>query len=184
MAVNKVVLGNSTLIDLTGDTITADKLAQGITAHDASGAAITGTMASPNCYIAELTLATHSSTNVPLCTLPDEVYAHKDDENFTVSLINTTPSALVANDDYNITSTVNADYPKANGNYTVYGSGRRRVGSSVTTQPLNIYYPPNETTNATGLGGVGKFWINGKVLTYKSASYYLGAGTLRVIVTW
>ena len=44
MAVNKVVYDNNTLIDLTSDTVTADKLAQGYTAHDASGAAITGTM--------------------------------------------------------------------------------------------------------------------------------------------
>lgn len=44
MAVNKVTYGGETLIDLTGDTVTADKLAQGITAHDASGAEIVGTM--------------------------------------------------------------------------------------------------------------------------------------------
>lgn len=41
--VNKVIYGGTTLIDLTGDTITADKLASGITAHDKSGAQITGT---------------------------------------------------------------------------------------------------------------------------------------------
>lgn len=41
--VNKVVYGSDTLIDLTADTITADKLAYGYTAHDASGAPITGT---------------------------------------------------------------------------------------------------------------------------------------------
>lgn len=40
---NKVVFGGKTLIDLTGDTITADKLLQDITAHDKSGATITGT---------------------------------------------------------------------------------------------------------------------------------------------
>ena len=40
--VNKVVYGNTTLIDLTSDTITAADLASGITAHDKSGAAITG----------------------------------------------------------------------------------------------------------------------------------------------
>ena len=40
---NKVVYGGKTLIDLTGDTVTADKLAQGVTAHDKSGAQITGT---------------------------------------------------------------------------------------------------------------------------------------------
>ena len=41
--VNKVVFGGKTLIDLTADTVTADKLASGITAHDKSGAVITGT---------------------------------------------------------------------------------------------------------------------------------------------
>ena len=41
--VNKVVYGGKTLIDLTADTITAGDLAAGVTAHDKSGAAITGT---------------------------------------------------------------------------------------------------------------------------------------------
>lgn len=43
--VSKVVLGNETLIDLTSDTITAANLKSGVTAHDSSGAAITGTAA-------------------------------------------------------------------------------------------------------------------------------------------
>lgn len=43
MAVNKVIYGNTTLIDLTSDTITAADLASGKTAHDKSGAVITGT---------------------------------------------------------------------------------------------------------------------------------------------
>ena len=42
--VNKVVLGDETLIDLTPVTVTADKLASGYTALDASGALITGTI--------------------------------------------------------------------------------------------------------------------------------------------
>lgn len=41
--VNKVVYGGQTLIDLTADTITAGDLAAGVTAHDKSGATITGT---------------------------------------------------------------------------------------------------------------------------------------------
>ena len=40
--VSKVVLGSETLIDLTADTITANKLLSGYTAHGANGAAITG----------------------------------------------------------------------------------------------------------------------------------------------
>lgn len=41
--VNKVVLGNEVKLDLTGDDITADKLASGIKAHDRTGAPIVGT---------------------------------------------------------------------------------------------------------------------------------------------
>lgn len=43
MAKNKIIYGNEVLIDLTADTVTADKLAEGITAHDKSGEIITGT---------------------------------------------------------------------------------------------------------------------------------------------
>lgn len=41
--VNKVVYGGTVLIDLTGDTVTADKVLTGYTTHDKSGATITGT---------------------------------------------------------------------------------------------------------------------------------------------
>lgn len=41
--VNKVVLANgTTLIDISGDTVTAAKLLSGTTAHDKSGAPVTG----------------------------------------------------------------------------------------------------------------------------------------------
>lgn len=40
--INKVVYGNTTLIDLTADTVEASKVLSGYTAHDKSGAPITG----------------------------------------------------------------------------------------------------------------------------------------------
>lgn len=40
--INKLVVGNETKFDLTVDTVTADKLLKDITAHDKSGAPITG----------------------------------------------------------------------------------------------------------------------------------------------
>lgn len=43
MAYNKVVYGSKTLIDLTADTVSADKLEKGLTAHDKTGEVITGT---------------------------------------------------------------------------------------------------------------------------------------------
>lgn len=48
MAVNRVDIHRAdgtteTLIDLTADTVTADKLAEGYTAHKADGSAVVGT---------------------------------------------------------------------------------------------------------------------------------------------
>lgn len=43
MAKNKIIYGNTVLIDLTSDTVEADKLAYGYTAHDRAGDIITGT---------------------------------------------------------------------------------------------------------------------------------------------
>ena len=44
MAYNKfITTGGLVLLDLTADTVTADKLAKGITAHDRSGTLIIGT---------------------------------------------------------------------------------------------------------------------------------------------
>ena len=43
MAISKVVYGNTTLIDLTADTIRAEDLAYGVTAHGSNGEAIIGT---------------------------------------------------------------------------------------------------------------------------------------------
>lgn len=42
--INKINYGDQTLIDLTADTIAAGALLSGYTAHDASGAIITGTI--------------------------------------------------------------------------------------------------------------------------------------------
>ena len=39
-----MVYGNQTLIDLTGDTVAANKMLSGTTAHDKAGDAVTGTI--------------------------------------------------------------------------------------------------------------------------------------------
>ncbi len=43
MGRSKIILGDEVLIDLTGDTVTKDKLLKGYTAHGADGEEITGT---------------------------------------------------------------------------------------------------------------------------------------------
>ena len=57
MAINKVEYGDRTLIDLTNDTVTADKLYSGYTAHNAAGEQITGTLI-------------HSATTIPIDPSP------------------------------------------------------------------------------------------------------------------
>ena len=46
--VSRVDYGSQTLIDLTADTVTVNVMLAGYTAHDASGAPITGTVADGN----------------------------------------------------------------------------------------------------------------------------------------
>lgn len=58
--INKVIYGGTTLIDLTSDTVTADKLAYNITAHDKSGAVITGT----STYDADTSDATATASEI------------------------------------------------------------------------------------------------------------------------
>lgn len=61
--INKVVYGNTVLIDLTSDTLTdADQLRSGVTAHDRSGAIITGT----NTYDADTSDANAAASEILL----------------------------------------------------------------------------------------------------------------------
>lgn len=46
--INKVIVGKETKLDLTADTVTPNTLAEGITAHDKSGAPIVGTSTNPS----------------------------------------------------------------------------------------------------------------------------------------
>lgn len=43
MAINKVIYGEETLVDLTNDTVTPESLEEGYTAHAANGEIIVGT---------------------------------------------------------------------------------------------------------------------------------------------
>ncbi len=47
---NKVIYGTTVLVDLTADTVTADQLVKGVTAHNKSGAQVTGTLETASIY--------------------------------------------------------------------------------------------------------------------------------------
>ena len=61
MAVNRVDYNGNTLIDLTNDTVNAENLMTGYTAHDKSGAIITGTL---DPYKPEILVITNTATAV------------------------------------------------------------------------------------------------------------------------
>lgn len=60
--INKVIINGEVKIDLTGDDITADKLAKGIKAHDKTGVAIVGT----NTYDADTSEDTAAAAEILL----------------------------------------------------------------------------------------------------------------------
>jgi hypothetical protein len=64
--------------DLTGDTVTPETLAEGVTAHDASGEAIVGTMSAGGVEIDPDTIIEKTATGVGIVTLNDvSEIAHK-----------------------------------------------------------------------------------------------------------
>ena len=67
MGKNKVVYAGQTVIDLTGDTVTAATMLSGTTAHDRSGTQITGTYTPPaSGATVKTTTATPSSSSTTI----------------------------------------------------------------------------------------------------------------------
>lgn len=64
---NKVVYGTTVLVDLTSDTVTESTLAKGVTAHDKTGASITGTLTAPTeqSKTVDLAMASGNQTIIP-----------------------------------------------------------------------------------------------------------------------
>lgn len=80
MAINKVTLGENTLIDLSGDTVSADKLAEGYTAHDKTGNPITGTMTASGISINGRTETRYANGNISAGDFVSSIpYSHSVD---------------------------------------------------------------------------------------------------------
>ena len=59
---NKCVINGTTYLDLSSDTVTADTLLEGYTAHDKNGAEITGTATSGGSVLVVDTVDSHGGT--------------------------------------------------------------------------------------------------------------------------
>ena len=116
---NKIVYGNTVLIDLTADTVTADKILASYTAHDASGNVITGTCdfdvnsQDANVKVAEMlvgktayargtkltgTMPNNGSVTLTISTLNDEISIAQGyhDGSGKVSILSTEKAKLIA----------------------------------------------------------------------------------------
>lgn len=69
MAANQVIINGQTVLDLRSDTVTADKLLTGYTAHDKSGTKITGTAADSDAVIREAINSSYSGSGSTLRTI-------------------------------------------------------------------------------------------------------------------
>lgn len=156
MAINKVVFGNQTLIDLTADTITPADLASGVTAHDASGATITGTS----------TLDSDTSDDTALV---GEILSGKTAHARGAQLTGTMPNRGAI--DVDIT-TVNQSVSVPQGYHD--GSGTVQIDS---TEQAKII-PGNIKDGVSVLGVLGTYTGEGVTAQVKNATPYTTAQTI------
>ena len=155
MEVNKVIYGDATVVDLTGDTITSDKLIKGYTAHDASGAEITGTLASApliplyydfNCgYVASGTWIYENPTNTYI-----DIYGVKADHYYLLTLGSNVGSRFRA-----MFSTINVVDKTTN----VKGTTIINVSNPTALQQL-YYTAPSDGYIIIGKDNIGKTGVN------------------------
>ena len=134
MANSKIIFGGDVLIDLTADTVAADKLLSGITAHDKKGDAITGTCA----YDSDTSEDTAAAAEVLLSKT-----AHVRGSKVTGTMPNN--------------GAVSGSIATANGEYTIaqgYHDGSGKVGIDATERQKLV--PGNIREGITILGIEGE----------------------------
>ena len=169
MAVNKVVYNNTTLIDLTGDTVDASKVLSGYTAHDKSGKAITGTIATKT--------SSNLSASGATVTVPAGYYASQATKSVATGKAQTPATTITSaptisidasgkitasnSKTQSVTPTVTAGYVSSGtaGTITVSGSNTKQltVQSAKTVTPSTS----NQTAVASGVYTTGAITVKG-----------------------
>lgn len=131
MAVNKVVYGTTVLVDLTTDTVTADTLKEGVTAHNSVGELITGTM--PTATQATPSISVNSSGLITASSTQSEGYVEAGTKSAT--------KQLTVQASKTITPSTSSQTVVASGVYTT---------GDITVAPIpSSYVKPTATKGAT-----------------------------------
>lgn len=129
----------------------------------------------------EITLA-KSSGWIFLVNLDSEVLEHINDEQLVVTLINTDTYQYVSS--YSGNCYLVKNNPNGyNGNYPVYGYSNR-INSATSIAQDVIYYPANNTTKSTNLGGKATFWLDSGKYYMQPSDGFITAGTYRLTFMW
>lgn len=196
MAVSKVQFDGNTLIDLTGDTVTAAKLHSGYTAHAADGSVITGTYAPPSGSVTLNANGTYDVTNKASAVVA-VAYNYKIFSYSSASAVGNREVTVVSGD-----PDVAAHYSDANAMVTIRKITNNNTNGLAFLLATNRQFPVrygayvnyngtnnNAGTIETALSGSGESNINIKAksngdITVKCASSQNNFGGADYIVTF
>lgn len=166
MAVNKVIYGGNTLVDLTGDTVTADDLAAGVTATGADGKPVIGLMQKVTIDAELSTTSTNPIQNKVVTEALDgklgknETAARATQDGAGNNIVDTYAKKT---DISGFVKTVNGTAPDTNGNVTITVSG----GGGVSTSESNTW-TAEQIFNDVTISGLEKsefVMLNGNSIT-------------------
>lgn len=142
-----ITIGNEGLIDLTADTVDAAHLAQGYTAHDKSGAAITGTMSggggsSMNVQVAQSTTRVANTSYTKTASLTCQVSGTYDVywDCFRSTTSGTSGSQLhIGSSSYGSANTTFSNHAQNNHLTGVHINANQEVSVYVRSRASNYY---------------------------------------------